>query len=326
VKEEDVGKTSDPDDLDSWFDEDAADDIVQLADAISDEPEETSASEEDEIESPDPQTSDDGEQSPEPETSAKTNTGGQFDWIDQLDPEFRKQAEALAHRVRSDSGRVAALTSRLDEANAALQARQKALAEGRAPEGATSSETEDTDEALSQFSEAYPTVAENVEKIVSQRVAREREQLMKEVLPLKEESIRQQALAQRTALRENARRIFNSAETGVELEDVVQSDAWKDWLGSQPAGYQQFARNANEAADASKVLEDFAAYSERRAYEEWIAKHGEPTSENSPSDADSVAARRAQAKAGATPSTRSPHARGDTPSTYEDYFDLACET
>jgi adenosyl cobinamide kinase/adenosyl cobinamide phosphate guanylyltransferase len=318
-------KPESTDELDDWFDEvDTEEDQSAPTEEIV--PEETSAPETSSEESPDPQTPE-VTASTEDDDATATGTSdepeqeeGPYSWINQLDPELRQHAEALVHRESTQSGRVAALKSRLDEVSARVQAQETAKAVPAKAAPVEANQDVPVDETLKQFTEQYPTVADNVQKLIEQRVAAERAALEAEIRPLKETRIAEEALREKTRLREEAARIFNSAETGIELEEVVSSEVWREWMDSQPAGYQEFARTANRAEDAAKVLEDFAGYAERKAYEEYLQTNPTAT-EPATSEADQVAAQRAQALKGTGTPSKSGRLKGSELSTYDDWFD-----
>lgn len=314
-------ESEDQDELDNWFDEDEEEED-QSADEVEPEAEETSAEASSEDNVPDGETPE--ENAPEA-SSAGTSDDPQpedpYGWIEKLDPDLRKHAEALVQRDRSNSGRAAATQARLDEANARLEAQRLANAGTPSPEAGTSDAPEDdlTDEGLSEFVEAYPTVAENMQRMIEAKLARQRKQFEKELTPLKQKQTEEAQLRERQVLRHNAEIIFNSAETGITLEDVTGSDAWKDWLNAQPEGYRKYANSASNAQDATKVLEDFANHAERQAYLEYTRQQ-EAEAANNTSDADQVAARREDAKAGTgVPSNSAPGGEAHL-STYEDWF------
>lgn len=316
-----IDEQVEPDELDDWFGEDQEED--QSADATAEEEEGSSLSSESAEVDPDTQTPAEGAAEAAPDAGTSEQAAEQDDpyaWMEQLDPELKAHAEALAHQNRSNSGRVAALQSRLDTVVSEQEAQKATSAPRRQPKAVEDTKEDEPDEALDTFLEEYPTVAANVKKLVDAGVAKEREEILQKVEPLQQARLQEQQMAQRTALRENAAVIFNSAETGIQLEDVIQSDVWRGWLSSQPAGYQEFARNARAAEDATKVLEDFAGYAEREAYKEYVAAHPEETSD-SPSDADQVAASRKQALTGTVPPSRSGALDDQGLGSYDEWFD-----
>ena len=310
-----------PDELDDWFDEEEQDED-QSANDTSDEDGESSAPPPSLEEEPDTQTPVEGaaEAAPEAGTSDAAVTDDPYAWMDQLDPELKAHAEALAHQNRSNTGRVAALTARLDKATAQQDAKAVVRTPRRKEQAAVSEPEGEADEALTTFESEYPTVAANVKKLVDAGVAKEREEILKQVTPLREAKIAEEGLRERQTLRNNAAIIFNSAETGVQLEEVIQSDMWKEWINSQPDGYREFARNAKAAADATKVLEDFAQHAERQAYLEYNAAHPEGTAPVA-SEADQVAASRRQALAGTSPPSKSGSLKDAGVGSYEEWFD-----
>jgi hypothetical protein len=219
-------------------------------------------------------------------------------------------------------GRVAALQSRLDSQQAQLDAKQ-VVTRNRREIAVEAGEEDQADEGLKDFMEEFPAVAGNVDKMVELRMAKERQTLMAEITPIKEENARARIEAERNELRHNAAEIFNTAETGISLEDVTGSDAWKQWLTAQPAGYQQYARTATGAQDASKVLQDFAGYADQVMYDQWLEANPDAIDGDTTGDADRLAARRADALSASTPSSASATIDDGNKGDYEAYFDQA---
>lgn len=331
-KEEKVAPdgTVEQDELDSWFDgtEDEGED--QSVDEFDDEEEQPSGPDSEDEDIPDNKTpaKDAKESASDTGTSDKPAQEDPYAWVEKLDPEIRKHAEALVHRDRSNSGRVAALSSRLDK----LTAQQKAALESDSqrrsrPASEPVIDEEDVDESLASFMKEYPTVAESVEKMVARRVAQEREDLLKEVRPLQQARVADENFRERQELRARAAEIFNSAETDIYLDDVLQSTAWKEWLEAQPEGYRQFVGNANRADDAAKVLQDFATYAERKAYMEYEAQQASAQDSKKPgaSNADQVAARRKQVRESTTPDSKSGSLSDTNAGSYDEWFDYFVE-
>lgn len=260
---------------------------------------------------------DDG--TPSPQVAQEPNP---YAWVEELDPELRKQAEALVHRDQSQMGRVAALQSRLDKQQAQMDAAQ-VVNRDRRQKAVEAVEEDQADEGLKDFMEEFPAVADNVNKMVELATAKNRQDILAELAPLKEANARAVIEAQRTNLRVNAAKIFNTAETGISLEDVTESEAWKDWLTSQPTGYQQYARTATGADDASKVLQDFADYAEQVMYDQWSRDNPEAVEEHNTGEADRLAARRASALSASTPHSSSATIDDGNSGDYEAYFDQA---
>jgi len=321
-------KKGELDELDSWYDEveDTTGDIDQSAEEPEIEEEQSSGSESTEEESPDTETpEEDAEPASDSGTSDEPSKDDPYAWVQELDPEMRKRAEALVHTNRSDRGRVAALQRQLDKEAAEREARAATSSTRRSAPAVEGGTPDTTDEDLKAFAEDYPNVASSVEKMIEARV---RARLDEAVTPLKEKALAEERYKEKEALRERANRIFNSAETGIQLDEVLQSPAWGQWMESQPAGYKAFARTATKAEDAAKVLEDFAAYAERKAYEEYIASgagSAEPTVETGKGNADQVAAKRRQALAGSTPRSKTGSHDDVTLNSYNDWFDYYAE-
>ena len=254
-----------------------------------------------------------------------------YPWLKGLDPEARAEAEKVIRRDQSNSGRVAAQQRRLEEAEAALEAQRLAAQTVRPERTSETESSEDLDDpALKEFAEEFPTVYQNMRKMMASdrdaavRAARE------EIRPLKEEQQKEHLLREKETLRRNVERIFNSEETGVHLEDVLQSPAWRDWLDSQPKGYQEFARTSHSSADATKVMEDFARWTEdeiakmQAADQKANAGPPVPDSEEQVSEADLIAQRRKESLQSATDvASRSANINDRDLADYNAYFDEA---
>jgi hypothetical protein len=311
-KEEGVVDSTE-EELDNWFEE--TDEEDQAASGQPDE-EENSSSDTDGNNDPATkvQTEDAAQAASKDGNSASTPAEDDpYKWVNELDPTVREQAERLVQRDRSQRGRVAALQSRLDKLTAEQEAAARLASTPAAPKAVgKDTKIEDMDDAeLKEFLEEYPTLAKNVEKIIDQRVARERDDLLKEVTPLKQRALSDEISHNREALRREAHQIFNTAETGLELEDVLQSPVFGDWLSKQAKGYQTYARKATSVDDAAKVLTDFAQWADQQVYSQWLAEQeaqggaGAGKAPNSDPTADNVKARRNAALSGSAPKSRS---------------------
>lgn len=320
-------------DLDDWYDEDPE---------IEDEDEDPSAEEDEEDEgTSDPDDDSDPEPDPKVQTedapkgasedgnSAKTKEleDDPFAWVETLDPKYREKVERLVHSDQSQRGRVAALQRRLDSAIAQQEAAgksqptaaaKKAVADGKPLEDMN-------DEELESFMKDFPSVARNVEKILERRLAKEREELLGEIRPLKQEAEAQQIRESREALRKEATVIFNTAETGIELDDVLESRAFHDWFASQPPGYQKFARTAESLDDAARVLEDFARFTDEQVGQQAKKEQERAAQEKAEArrrSADRTASRRKEALQGTGVPSRSAEIDAKrTGSSYEDDFE-----
>jgi hypothetical protein len=324
VEEEELAYEPDERDqlIDDWFgDEDAS------ADDEEEEEEESSPYSEPDDHGPDDEVSEEDAEEPasKKSTSAESKDKGDDpeNWVSQLDPEFREKAEALVHSSKSDKGRVAALQRRIDSILAQQEAQEKtqpttAAAKQAVVDGKPLEDMDD--EELAAFMEEFPTVAKNVEKLFEKRFAREREELLGQVRPLQQAQLQQQIEQRKAALRERASHIFNTAETGVELDDVVGSRAFHDWIANQTQGYVEFARKAEEVDDATKVLEDFARYMDGQVTTQ-LGTAARTAEAKTAQSADHVAARRKQALKGTGVKSRSAEVstgRGDDD--YDAYF------
>jgi hypothetical protein len=249
-----------------------------------------------------------------------------YAWIDELDDTVREKAESLANAVKSGNGRVAALRSQLDQVTAEKEA-QKITIPNVPSVGADvpgQKDVVDMDDAeLDQFLEEFPTVARSVEKLQERRARQLREEMLAEIRPVQENLTQQTLVKQKEELRRNASIIFNEAETGIQLEDVVNSPAWAEWLQSRSPAYQQMANSVQSAQDASQVLADFATEMQRQAH--WEAQQaGEQIDQQNTEEADQVAARRRSALSAPTPPSRSANLDIDgNLGSYEAEFDAA---
>lgn len=320
------------DELDTWFDDLEDDDEDQSAAEDTSDDEGTSPFDSSVDEVPDPQA-------PEVASSEEDNTTGTQDappaeadpyaWIEQLDPELRKHAESLRNRDQANSGRVAALTSRLDALQAEQEAQRAAFANAPSQTTGSPAETREvaTDADLEEFMKEFPAVSENVQKMIDQRVSQVRSEYEQNLKPIRQAQHQERALAEKSKLREAASQIFNSAETGIQLEDVVGSVAWNEWMSAQPEGYRKYAGSATHAEDAAKVLEDFAAYSERIILAQMESEQYETPQKQDPDagDAAQVAARRQEALQGSHPSSRSGDRGNVSKGGFDDWFDYFVE-
>lgn len=317
------------DDLDSWYD---ADDTDQSAD-YEEEEEDASPDSDSSGESPDTKVPEVAAESavtegtlPEPAVAEDP-----YAWVKELDSDLRAKVEALVHRDQSQRGRVAALQSRLDRLAAEQEARNRVAtpsAAQKAVAGEKNIEEMDDDE-LRDFMERFPSVASNVEKLIERRIAKEREELQAQVRPIQEEALQARLVQQKEALRYNANHIFNTAETGIDLDDVLTSPRFKEWILQQPKGYQKFAREAESVEDATKVLVDFAQYTDEQVYRAWESTQGQAaTGTQAPFEsnqtADQTEARRQAALQGVgVPSRSAAVTKTGASDDYEAYFNQA---
>jgi hypothetical protein len=313
--------------FDEWFEEESADE------EISDE-EEYSTDSDEEVDVPeeeDPEESPDTDDSEGDTAGQETKEEDPYAWVAELDPEFRKKAESLVNGYKSNSGRAAAeaqrkmeLQAQLDRARAELEAhRSVSTPSTPAPQAVPSSEqlADMDDEELKEFMEEYPHVASSVEKLIARREQRTKDEILKEVRPIREQAEAQRVYENKQALRMEAEHIFNTAETGIDLDSVLQSDRWREWVAQQPKNYQRYISTANEVADAAKVLEDFADYANRQVYSMYQAQQEQHSREEA-SHADETVARRQGALKGSTPKSKTAQlADRGRGAAYTDYFD-----
>ena len=315
------------DELDSWFEEDTEEEEVLSAEDELDEEEEPSAPEPEDEPEPD-------EEVPQSDAQAldegnSTNTADEedpFAWVAELDDSFREKVERLVHSDQSNKGRVAALQRRLDTAAAEQEARERTQPKGAAQDAVPDGKLPEdmNDEELADFMKEFPSVASNVQKLIDQRVAQEREEILGQVRPIQQDAMQQRIQRDREALRREAENIFNTAETGIYLEDVLDSRAFKDWVSSQPPGYRHFAQTAETVEDASRVLSDFAMYTEATVggQDAPTERAAGKTPDEKTLSADRAAARRAEARKAASPKSRSAEVSSSgNRSSYEAYFD-----
>lgn len=317
--------------LDDWYDEQDDDEGNQDLTADEDEQEELDGSPDDSTsdESPVEEVSQDDtaeEAASNESTSASKprKSADPYAWVAELPSEVREQAEALVRRDQSNTGRVAAMRSRLDELEAEREAK-RSVGKGTPEKSGTPEpkavEDMDDDE-LEEFRKEFPSVAANVDRIVAQRIAKEREEILGQVRPIQEERAQQKILEEKHHLRTEAEKIFNTAETGIHLEDVLQSEEWKEWLEAQPEAYQRFARTARDAKSAVIVLKDFDEYARATFSETETTETQEPQKKGS-ARADSTAARRKAALASSSPSSRTAQIDDSALGDYDAYFEEA---
>lgn len=325
------------DELDNWFDEDEDDSYAYTDDDVEEEEsadeessdEESSASEEaDDV--PDKEVQDTGA---EQATGEGTSTESQpkdddpYAWVAELDPELRQKAERLVARDRSNAGRAAATQARLDKMLAEQEAASRVSARPAVPKkpAVSAKDVEDMDDdELKEFMEEYPNVARNVQKLIEQRTNQTREEVLAQIRPFQQQQEAARAYESKQRLRQEAEAIFNTAETGIDLDTVINSPRWKEWKDSQPVGYRKLIDSANSVEDASKVLQDFARYADEQiASMNQQAGGGDPVAQS----ADETAARRKQALKGGSPKSRSAEisSKGGGGRSYEDIFNEIVE-
>ena len=339
-QQEEVVDEVEEDELDSWFDADEDDGAIDNEDLSAEEEEEDEpeSSPEESDDEPEP---DDEDPSEDADTKSASEEGTSdepekeeedpYKWINELDPAFREEAERLRKETerlvqsdRSNRGRVAALQRQLDSVRAKQEAHERMQPSAAAKQAVTDGKPlEDMDdEELAAFLEEFPSVGKNVQKLIDKRI---REELERNVRPIQEERLSQQLEANRQALRQEANIIFNTAETGIDLDDVLSSQAFHTWVQRQPPEYQDFARRAESVDAAAKVLEDFAIYTERQVAAEAEQQEKAALQDSAPSNttqsADQTAARRRKARQGTGPKSKSAQLKNtDSLDSYEAYF------
>lgn len=307
--------------LAEWF----ADSEEESADDENFDDEDTTAESDEEVDVPEEEDPDEsparaGSEGGETEPEAREHDP--YAWIHEVDPKFRQQVESLVNRDRSNAGRAAALQARLDRLQAERDAERTVAARSAPSQAApTSAQIADMDDdELKEFMEEYPSVAKSVEKLIERRENKTREDILSQIRPIQQEAEAARKFERKQALRHEASRIFNTAETGIDLDAVLQSERWGEWVAQQPPQYQQYIRTAQEVSDAAKVLEDFAEYANREVYAQYQALE-EQRQQQDASHADETAARRQGALRGTTPKSRTAELadRGRSGS-FEDYF------
>lgn len=339
-----AGQELEKDEYDEWFSEDddetyAYDDSDYEAQAADEEGSEEDSSPDDDL--------DDVPAEEVPDTGAKHATGegtsadqeeqeeDPYSWVAELDPDFRKKAESLVNATRSNAGRAAAearknaqLKAQLDQLAAEREAFRRTVAGTSAekPDVTAKDVEEMNDEELKEFMEEYPNVARNVQKLIEERTRRTRDEVLSQIRPIQQEAEAARLYEAKQRLRHEAELIFNTAETGVDLDAVLTSTRWKEWQDSQPDGYKQFIANANTVEDSVKVLRDFADHAEREMYAMYQQQQ-ESQQETERSSADETAARRKSALKGSTPKSRSAEiSNRRTGASYEDIFNEIVES
>lgn len=244
----------------------------------------------------------------DPETDANSASGStgketsdDDSWMNELSEEARARVEALRHRDESHRGRTSALQRRLNEAEARLEAQRQAAEKGR-PNGAAqkpnATPSNETDsESLKEFKEKYPALAKSVEELIGMERQRITSELSERLSPI--ESARQEEafISAREKLEQGAAELFDTANTGIDYRDVVESEFYKDtFLKSQPAIVRQTAENTSDPEEALWVLKQFADFAQ-----DYAAKNPENAEAvRLAAKADRTKARRAQQKGEAT--------------------------
>lgn len=324
-------KRAQDEELDSWYDDDESDEGYSDEGAVAEEedlPEpDTSPVARESGDSPTNEVRSDDAGTPASTDGNRHESAGHgaddYEWIAALAPEVQKKVQDLVHSERSQRGRVAAYRSRLDKVEAEQAARALSPVSPAAPQGASGQAKafEDmSDDELREFQEEFPSVAKGIEKMLEKRLEKERRELIE---PLRQERRAEQILKEKEVLRREADVIFNTAETGVDLDTVLQSPRWREWMSQQPKEYQRFAVSSQSAEVAAKVLRDFARYAEDEITARLPVESATPVN----SKADEVAARRQQARQGTGPRSRTAAIASDNTSggSYEDYFNEAVE-
>lgn len=293
----------------------------KVQDPSADDDEEDGGTPDESEESPDDEDHDDGDQDDSPKRGTKKSdktpapSDPKFAWIEELPEKFREQAMALAHSERSNRGRVAALNSRLTEYQAELDTRAKL---GRQTKETSSGKTESEElpQSLKEFAEKYPALAENVKALSRWEMNQLQKQIDEKISPIQQNLEKEKRKEALQRLEQGAAELFDTANTGIHYrEDVITSDAYRDWLSEQPADFRQIATTTNDPDTALWVLKHFA-----RDAEDFYKKSQSKTDADKEdgNEADRVRAQRKRAKdsAGAVrpttpPSRLSEAANGD---------------
>lgn len=155
--------------------------------------------------------------------------------VDKLESERVRLAELnnkLNHTARSDAGRVAALTKRVEELS-------------RVAKAAGSAEAQKRKALFEKFEADYPEIA-----AAMKAQAEEQEARITQAQTTAEELAKREA---QKVLEERAKAV-EDAHQG--WKDTVKSPAFKDWLGQQPQGVRALGAS-DEPGDAITLLDAF---------------------------------------------------------------------
>jgi hypothetical protein len=163
------------------------------------------------------------------------------DWRTALSPEAKAEMDKLdaernrlLHQARSDAGRVAALTKRLDEASRRAKLVDNAEAQSRAA-------------LFKKFEADYPEIA------AAMRAQHEEQQAQIESTKRIAEELAKDKVEEARLKREAA---VEAAHAG--WKQIVSSPAFEQWLGAQPQGVQALGAS-DEPGDAIALLDRFHA-------------------------------------------------------------------
>lgn len=225
------------------------------------------------------------------EPAAATDNDDPYSWINSLPDEVKEQAEALKHRAQSDQGRVAAYNRRVNDLQAEvdrMKPRQPQTAEqARSPAPAAS----ELPEEFKKLKEDFPEFADAVEAIRAHDREQFRAELSEKLQPLEAERTTARRSNFKQAVTTAAEDIFDTQNTGVVWEDVVQGEDFRAWLSMQPKSVQH-AATIPDAEEAIYVLRSY-----ERDYQAELARtapaKAQPVQQEAPAPtADKVQARR----------------------------------
>lgn len=235
------------------------------------------------------------EESPEP----APDSDDPYAWINNLPDDVRDRAAALKHRADSDQGRVAAMNRRvqdLQDEMDRIRARASRPAEQDSDDEPSSAAAE-LPEKFKQLKEDFPEFAEAVDAIREYDRQMWNQELNAKLQPFEQERATQSRQAFQSAVTEAAEEIFNTQETGVHWQDIVNGEDFRAWLSEQPNSIKTAAKTP-DPREAIYVLQRYeddyqAAIAEQNSSNEQApVQQEEPTT----SKADAVKARRLQKK------------------------------
>lgn len=242
------------------------------------------------------------------EPAAEPKSDDPYSWIEALPDEVKEQAKALKHSALSDQGRVAAYNRRVrdlqDEIDR-MKTRPASSTAAEAPE--PSSAAPELPEKFKQLKEDFPEFADAVEAIRQYDRELWNQELTEKLTPFEQERTVAKRSAFDAAVTKEAEAIFNTEETGVHWQDVVEGEDFRAWLADQPNSVKRAAVTP-DASEAVYVLRQY-----ERDYQAAIADLDSNQNEQIPvqkeepshSKADAIQTRRKQRKqTGVTPGSK----------------------
>jgi hypothetical protein len=244
------------DELDTWFDG-----VVEPEEANQEQAAAPEAPAQEDPEAPADKAEASGDDQPAEENNP-------FKWIDELPEEVREKAKALKedytkveHSYQSQTGRVRSLQAQLDEERRRQAAAAKTPASGEQPETAEPETNKELAEKLEKYKKDYPDLVDLADAVSTNSVGsrlRAMEKLIEErVAPLQEELQTRRAQDARLRFEEKCADILNTKDTGVTYQEVLNSDAYADFLDSAPAYLRDIAHTSQDPDEAASVIEAF---------------------------------------------------------------------